>query len=47
MTDTVATRVDELLTSLNPAATGGDIAVYQISLQMLSWPRLGRKREVR
>ena len=51
MTETVATRVNELLTPLNPVKEDGEgeggVFVYQISLQMLSWPCVGRKKEVR
>ncbi|CAI8030957.1 hypothetical protein GBAR_LOCUS17566 [Geodia barretti] len=49
MTETVATRVNELLTPLNPVKEDGEgeggAFVYQISLQMLSWPCVGRKKE--
>lgn len=55
MTETVATRVDELMTSGDSARDDGDgeggeregeFFVYRISLQMLSWPHLGRNKEV-
>ena len=46
MTEAVATRVDELLVTVREKEEEEGGWVYQLSLEMLCWARLGRRREV-
>lgn len=50
MTETVATRVEELLTqsSATSAEDEGEdgLVSCRLSLQMITWPHLGRMKEV-
>ena len=47
MTDTVATRVEEFLTQSPAGGEGEDSLLrYRLSLQLITWPHLGRMKEV-